>query len=82
MLCGGFAKPSVYAPIYGGAGSNRNTPFSFAVRLIVRAGDALRTYRRVRALLVVAVAIAAGAAVEEGTAGEEDGAAASGARCQ
>lgn len=41
----GSLSPSVFAPIYGGEGSLRSTPFTFGLRLFVRTGDSYDTFR-------------------------------------
>lgn len=43
----GNAQPSVYAPIFGGEGSELSSSFSFRLRLLVRAGSLYDTYKYV-----------------------------------
>jgi autotransporter-associated beta strand protein len=43
----GNVQPSIHAPIYGGAGSLRNTPHSFNTRLMVRSGEVFSSFRQV-----------------------------------
>jgi hypothetical protein len=40
------AQPAVYAPLYGGSGSNRSTPHSFSVRLVVQKGNIAQVFRQ------------------------------------
>ncbi|MBD2847594.1 cadherin-like beta sandwich domain-containing protein [Paenibacillus sp. IB182496] len=41
----GQMTPSVYAPVYGGEGSYRAEPYTFALRLFVREDDSYGTYK-------------------------------------
>jgi|GEM_PF-1697590 len=41
----GNLSPAIYAPIYGGEGSYRATPFTFSMRLFVRDEDSFETYK-------------------------------------
>jgi autotransporter-associated beta strand protein len=43
----GLVQPSIYAPLYGGAGSLRNTPITFNTRLLVRSGELFSAFQHV-----------------------------------